>query len=709
MDKEISSGSNEDCDEIDIETEIEDTKNVEVEIEDPKVGMTFKSIDEIYEYYSRYGKRNGFAVSKKYCKRGDDGEKRYVTIACTRAGKAKIRTSNIVKLRPQTKTGCKAGLNANLQGDGMWIVRSLRLEHNHEMSPSKSRFFKQNRILEPHVQRRLELNDSAGIRMNKNFTSLVLEAGGHEKLSYLEKDCRNHMDKVRRLKLEKGDATAMYDYFVKMQADNSEFFYVLDLDEEGRLLNVFWADARSRAAFKEFGDVVTFDTTYLVNKYDMPFAPFIGVNHHGQSTLLGCGLISHENTETFTWLFKSWLACMSGCPPNAIITDQDKAMKNAIQIVFPNVRHRWCLWHILKKLPEKLRGYKEYEAIKFGIQNAVYDSLTKKEFEENWNKLIENYQLEGNEWLFGLFEDRHQWVPAFVKDIFWAGMSTTQRSESMHAFFDGYINSKTTLKQFVEQYENALAKKVENENGEEFNSLNSYIPCITQYPFEKQFQKAYTIAKFKEFQQEVVGQLHCNLSLYTQGPDFSVYEVSEDVPFGENLRLATFIVYFDKENFDTNCSCRLFEFRGIVCRHQIVVLMKERVHEIPDKYILRRWNKNVKRCHSKVIINYNNSSMLPETRRYNKMFNVFNDVADLATDCENRCDMVVEQLLELKGKLKEEVEIDYGNNKSSFVSNHHNSTTHGDGVSKSKESRIILDPVAIRQKGRPPCKRKQSM
>ncbi|KAL7260688.1 hypothetical protein ACSBR1_006368 [Camellia fascicularis] len=94
-------------------------------------------------------------------------------------------------------------------------------------------------------------------------------------------------------------------------------------------------------------------------------------------------------------------------------------------------------------------------------------------------------------------------------------MSTTQRSESIHTFFDGYINSKTTLKQFVEQYENALAKKVENENGEEFNS-----------PFEKQFQKAYTTAKFKEFQQEVVGHLHCNLTLYTQGLDFSIYELS---------------------------------------------------------------------------------------------------------------------------------------------------------------------------------------
>ncbi|XP_039117870.1 uncharacterized protein LOC120253638 [Dioscorea cayenensis subsp. rotundata] len=55
------------------------------------------------------------------------------------------------------------------------------------------------------------------------------------------------------------------------------------MDEEGRLKNVFWADARSIAAYEAFGDVISFDTTYLTNKYDMPFAPFVGVNHHGQT------------------------------------------------------------------------------------------------------------------------------------------------------------------------------------------------------------------------------------------------------------------------------------------------------------------------------------------------------------------------------------------------------------------------------------------
>ena len=69
--------------------------------------------------------------------------------------------------------------------------------------------------------------------------------------------------------------------------------------DNSRIRNVFWADARTRAACKYFGDVISFDTTYLTNKYDMPFAPFVGVNHHWQSILLGCGLLSSKDTSSF--------------------------------------------------------------------------------------------------------------------------------------------------------------------------------------------------------------------------------------------------------------------------------------------------------------------------------------------------------------------------------------------------------------------------
>ncbi|XP_045809922.1 protein FAR-RED IMPAIRED RESPONSE 1-like [Trifolium pratense] len=469
--------------------------NMVYEDEKPQVGMIFSSKDELTEYYKSYAQSIGFGVSKLSSKNGDDGKK-YFTLACSRGTKYVSKSKNLLKSNPITKTQCKARLNACICLDGTVSISRIVLEHNHDLSPTKARYFRSCKNLEPHFKKRLELNDQAGINVSRNFRSLVVEANGYENLTFGEKDCRNYIDKVRRLRLGRGDADAIQNYFVKIQKQNSEFYYVIDIDDDGRLRNVFWADARCRAAYEYFGEVVTFDTTYLTNKYDMPFAPFVGVNHHGHSTLLGCALLSNEDTKTFTWLFKTWSECMNGCSPNAIITDQDKAMKKAIEVVFPKARHRWCLWHIMKKVPEKLGRHSNYESIKTFLHDAVYDSSGTSDFMEKWEKMIEDFDLEENEWLKGIFDERNRWVPVYVRDTFWAGMSTTQRSESMNSFFDGYVISKTTLKQFVEQYDNALRDKVEKENKADFASFNTVIACLSHFGFESQFQKAFTNAEF---------------------------------------------------------------------------------------------------------------------------------------------------------------------------------------------------------------------
>ncbi|XP_038722038.1 protein FAR1-RELATED SEQUENCE 3-like [Tripterygium wilfordii] len=167
------------------------------------------------------------------------------------------------------------------------------------MSPSNARYFSCNCVIDPHVKRQLKINDIAEIRANKIHNAQVIGAWGHEKLLFLEWDTRNLLAKARQMRLGEGDANAIHTYFMKMLSQNDGFFSLIDLDEKGRLKNVLWADLRSRAACCEFGNVITFDTTYLTNKYDMPFAPFVGVNHHGQSILLGSRLISNEDT----WLF----------------------------------------------------------------------------------------------------------------------------------------------------------------------------------------------------------------------------------------------------------------------------------------------------------------------------------------------------------------------------------------------------------------------
>jgi hypothetical protein len=80
----------------------------------------------------------------------------------------------------------------------------------------------------------------------------------------------------------------------------------------------------------------------------MIFAPLMGVNNHGQTTVFACAFLSDETIESFVWLFKCILEAMPGDAPKMIITDQDLAMTTAIPQVLPNIVHRYCSWHIVQ-------------------------------------------------------------------------------------------------------------------------------------------------------------------------------------------------------------------------------------------------------------------------------------------------------------------------------------------------------------------------
>ena len=79
---------------------------------------------------------------------------------------------------------------------------------------------------------------------------------------------------------------------------------------------------------------------------------------------------------------------MSDSPPLGIITDQDKAIPKETKNSFPTIRHRWCLWHIMKKIPKKLGTFKESEGIISLLFSIVYDSLSSAAFEKAWHDMI---------------------------------------------------------------------------------------------------------------------------------------------------------------------------------------------------------------------------------------------------------------------------------------------------------------------------------
>ena len=137
-----------------------------------------------------------------------------------------------------------------------------------------------------------------------------------------------------------------------MKAADKDFFCAFDLDDEDRVQHLFWMDGAARRAYKAYNDCLSFDNTFLTNRYKMPCAPFIGINNHGQSIQFGCGFLRDELSDSFVWLFKAFEQCVDGLAPLNIITDQDFGMRGAIDKVFPNARHRNCRLHIVKNAQE---------------------------------------------------------------------------------------------------------------------------------------------------------------------------------------------------------------------------------------------------------------------------------------------------------------------------------------------------------------------
>ncbi|KAG5556887.1 hypothetical protein RHGRI_007215 [Rhododendron griersonianum] len=144
----------------------------------------------------------------------------------------------------------------------------------------------------------------------------------------------------------------------------------------------------------------------------------------------------------------------------------------------------------------------------------------------------------------------------------------------------------------------------------------------------------------------------------------------------------------------------------MVCIHQLMVFHDRGIQRVPDKYVFRRWRKDVKRVHTKIRINYDNSSRTIEVHRHDSMCNLFNEVADLAEDCEDKYAKVMERLRELKEELIESSVV-CGSNMISGTPNE--SFSLGDEVLPSKESMKILDSKPVRLKGRPPSKRMQGV
>ncbi|XP_021773603.1 protein FAR1-RELATED SEQUENCE 5-like [Chenopodium quinoa] len=303
----------------------------------PAIGMKFSKLDE--EKVDSIGEEDDNFVDDMNVEEvvvGQDKE----DYDCQEAN------TPMVKRRLSTRVGCKAKMILKYCEDGGYIVSNFEEGHTHHMySSENSHFQKSKRKLTMFHKKMIIDNSKVNIGPVKTYRMVKEYVGGYENIGASRNDFKNfHRD--LKAYIEGSDAQMFVDNFKRKKLMWSTYFFYYEMDEDDCLCRALWADPICRRNYVVFGDMLSFDTTYQSNsvcfmfsKYNMVFGPFMGVDHHKKCVTFAVGFNAKEDVASFEWLFRTFVKAMGGREPNCLITDQDPAMKIAVNSVFQQCEH----------------------------------------------------------------------------------------------------------------------------------------------------------------------------------------------------------------------------------------------------------------------------------------------------------------------------------------------------------------------------------
>ncbi|XP_072977790.1 protein FAR1-RELATED SEQUENCE 5-like [Typha angustifolia] len=565
--------------------EVESSKMV------PELDMEFENEDKAYEFYNRYAGMVGFSVRKGWLDKSPDNVIRSRTLVCSREGfrKDKKGAKEVKRPRPETRIGCPARITIKLTPGGTFRITEFVADHNHQPAPpSAMHMLRSQRVLTEVHATEADLSDDSGTTPKSTSEPVVRQVESQRNVRFLPADYRITLRSKRMRAMQVGDAEAVLKYLQSMQLNDPSFFHGIQVDEDDKLTNIFWADAKSVMDFNYFGDVVCLDTSYKANGYGRPFAPFLGVNHHKKLVMFGAALLYDESVESFKWLLETFKIAMRGKQPKTILTDQSMAISSAIAAVWPETSHRLCVWQVyqnaVKNLNHVFQGTKTF-AKDFG--RCIFEYEEEEEFLPAWQAMLEKYDLRHNEWLAKLFDDRESWTLVYGREIFCADMKSTLQGENLSNVLKKYLNPQIDLLTFFKYYERLVDEHRYAELQADFHASQSF-PRVPPSKMLKQAANLYTPAIFEIFRREFEVFMDC--MLYSSGEVGTISEYKIIV----GGKPKDYFVRLDSSDCSVACSCKKFEFIGVQCGHVLKVLDVRNIKELPERYFLERWRRDAK-------------------------------------------------------------------------------------------------------------------
>ncbi|ONK57746.1 uncharacterized protein A4U43_C09F3670 [Asparagus officinalis] len=617
----------------------------------PYIGQRFDTHDAAYEFYSQFAKQSGFSI-RRHRTEGKDGVGKGLTrryFVCHRAGNTPIKVSNETKPqrnRKSSRCGCQAYLRISKNTDmgvSEWRVTGFANNHNHDLlEPNQVRFLPAYRTISDSDKNRIFMFAKTGISVQQMMRLMELEKCVEPGfLPFTEKDVRNLIQSFRKVDQEE-ESIDLLRMCKNIKEKDPNFRYEFTVDASNRLENIAWSYASSIQSYEVFGDAVVFDTTHRLNAFDMPLGIWVGMNNYGMPCFFGCVLLREENVPSFSWALKVFLSFMNEKAPQTILTDQNMCLKEAIAVEMPTTKHALCIWLIVAKFPSWFNAvlgerYNEWKSEFY----RLYNLEEIEDFELGWRDMVDSFGLHTNRHISNLFAFRMLWALPYLRSHFFAAMTASGLSKSINAFIQRFLSAQSRLAHFIEQV--AVAVDFRDQAGEQQTmQQNLQNICLkTGAPMEAHAATVLTPYAFSKLQDELVMAAH-----------YASFQMEENcflVRHHTKIDGGRKVIWSSQDDL-LSCSCQMFEFSGILCRHSLRVLSTLNCFQIPDRYLPIRWRR-VNSLPSRLV---QVATVNEQAERVQALQSMVSCLVSEAAKSKERLDAVFEEVSALLSRVREQ-------------------------------------------------------
>ncbi|MCO5580809.1 hypothetical protein L7F22_034680 [Adiantum nelumboides] len=121
---------------------------------------------------------------------------------------------------------------------------------------------------------------------------------------------------------------------------------------------MFLAFGACITGFSHCGDFIGLDGTFLTSKYLGALLTATGIDAMGALFPIAFGVVDAKNEDNWVWFLESVRNCMTSVNAITFVSDKQKGLLPAVELVFLGCENAYCMRHLDANLKKKCNNGK---------------------------------------------------------------------------------------------------------------------------------------------------------------------------------------------------------------------------------------------------------------------------------------------------------------------------------------------------------------